>query len=369
MKRVLLAEDNPTSASFLRMHLEKAGYYVITAYNGARALEYWKKDDYDVVITDWMMPIVDGVEMLRYIRGSNRKQPFVIIYTALNSESARKYSLECGANEFFAKPIEPSVLIASIEKQFSNTSEQIHQTQPAVRRVPATGSKNFKSSKAPDGGHISVTQRQVLPPFIGICLALSTGGPITLTDMLTKLPRLDNAAVFIVLHGPSWMMDSFAQRLTNVTGHTVLLAEHGMQAKPGIMYLAAGDHHMQVNNNYTIELNQEPKENYVRPAADPLFRTCAFAFGKYCVGVVMTGLGSDGTKGSEEIHNHKGSIIIQDPLSCIAPPMPNSVLKAGIPCTKIHIDNLHSSIEQTYKLLLVDLQRTTSAISGKLQRA
>ncbi|MBX7154884.1 MAG: chemotaxis protein CheB [Candidatus Kapaibacterium sp.] len=367
MKRVLLAEDNPSSASFLRMHLEKAGYYVITAYDGQRALEYWKKDDYDVVITDWMMPGVDGVEILRYIRSSNRKQPLIIIYTALNSESARKYSKECGANEFYAKPVDPKVIIEAIEKGNTEPGQPTHPSSEHKAVVPSTPA--FKTTIVNEVRTTPVIHGQAVPPFVGICLAISTGGPVTLTEMLTKLPRLEHAAMFIVLHGPSWMMDSFAARLTNVTHHTVVLAEHGMKAEPGLIYLAAGDHHLLINNRFGIELNQEAKENYVRPAADPLFRTCASAFGKYCLGIVMTGLGSDGTKGAQEISKYKGKVIVQEPTSCVAPPMPSNVIKAGVPCESIHLDTIHVTIEQSYKRMWSDLQNNKSGISSKLQNS
>lgn len=352
MIKVLLAEDNPTTASFMRLQLEKAGFYVITAYDGQRALDYWNKEDYDVVITDWMMPNIDGVELLRFIRNSSRTQPLVFIHTSLNSDNARSYSKECGADEYFSKPTDPSRIIDAIHN-FRNKKKApplVSAARPDVRTMK-TDMRTAVSAPP------LVSAPMMPPPFVAVCIAASTGGPATLTDMLIKMPKLTQAAVFVVLHGPSWMMESFASRLERSSAHHVVLGEHKMAVEPGVVYLAMGDYHMEITRNFSIELNQNPKENYVRPSADPLFRSVATAFGLYSVGVVLTGLGSDGMKGSQAIFQSNGKIIVQEPATAIAPPMPESVIKSGIACDIIPIDDMHLAIESQYKRTLLELQK------------
>ena len=106
------------------------------------------------------------------------------------------------------------------------------------------------------------------------------------------------AAFFVVQHGPAWMLETFSQRLMKETSFKVKMAANYMVPELGTVYLAPGDKHMLVDE-HTLKLviNDGPKENFVRPAADPLFRSVAKAFGRYTVAVVLTGLGKDGSQG------------------------------------------------------------------------
>jgi two-component system chemotaxis response regulator CheB len=173
--------------------------------------------------------------------------------------------------------------------------------------------------------------KRLRPPFIGIAVAASTGGPDTLLRFFAVLPFLPDAAVFVVLHGPAWMLRTMVPQIQKRTTMTVRLGEDGLGTKAGEIYLAPGDRHMVVEEESLIlRITDDPPENYVKPAADPLFRSVARAFGESSIGIVMTGMGHDGSAGCSSIAAHGGLIIVQDPLTAVIDSMPKAVVSLGI---------------------------------------
>ena len=140
-----------------------------------------------------------------------------------------------------------------------------------------------------------------------------------------------NETKVVVQHAPAFIMDAMLHSMQRETDRTVHLGAKDMAIEEGHVYLAPGDHHMQVSaNSRKLEINQGPPENYVRPAADPLFRSAARAFGSKVVAVVLTGPGRDGSHGCAEVRLAGGRILVQDPATAVAPPMPRSVIEAGL---------------------------------------
>lgn len=307
MKKLLVVEDDTSSKILLRRILQEAGYQVDSVYNGVEALDKLKQESYDAVLTDWMMPELDGIGLIKKIRSTLVNQPAIIVVTALSSHDAKIEALNSGADDFIAKPVQKSQLIEHVENCLKR------QYKPAEKRVIL--SEPIHHRKA---------------PFIAVGIAASTGGPPTLQEIFEILPNNENAAFFIVLHGPPWMLKTFAEKLDEKTKFKVHLAEHGMKIIPGEVYLAPGKMHMAVNNNYEIELNDDPPENFIKPSADPLFRSIAAVFGGSSIALVLTGMGSDGSSGAGFISVAKGIVIAQDPETAILPSMPQSVIKLGL---------------------------------------
>jgi two-component system chemotaxis response regulator CheB len=112
---------------------------------------------------------------------------------------------------------------------------------------------------------------------------------------------------------------------------------HGEEIMPGVALIAPGGKHMLVkklNNKYVIEINDDPPENYCRPAVDPLFRSLSKAYGGAILAVVLTGMGNDGTKGGQDIIDAGGTIVAQDEETSVVWGMPGSVTNAGL-CSKL----------------------------------
>ena len=302
---LLIAEDDPVNARTLEHILQGAGHRVVVTYDGVQALKAIEREKFKALVTDWMMPNVNGIELTRKARAS---VPIIVFATSLDSDAARQYALDTGADDYLVKPYQRQDLLACLE----NCRARLAQSLPARPQMLIRGPS-------------------VAPPFVCLCIAASTGGPTVLTELLESLPAPFPAAIVIVQHGPAWMLESFARRLSEKTDFDVKPTSHETLPEPGKVYIAAGDHHTIFDiDTLRFQVLDEPPENFVRPAADPLFRSAALAFGRYCIAVVMTGLGRDGGLGAQYISGAGGHIVIQDPDSAVAKTMPRTALNLGI---------------------------------------
>ena len=330
LKKILIAEDEITNSILLKRLLTKAGYSVVAAHNGIDALKYLDNEQFDAVLTDWMMPQMDGIELIRRIRLNVAPVPLVIMITALVSEGARQYALESGADDYIAKPIDVDELLTRVKDGIE-------------RRVQGLPSKTSS---------IVSHSSDSLPPSVAVVIATSTGGPPTLIEIFRSFPADLPASFFVVQHGPPWMLETFSQRLQRETKLKITLAAHNAEVEVGNIYIAPGDRHLRLNANGThMLLDDGPKENYVRPSADPLFRSVSTAYGKYCIAAILTGLGRDGTQGAAQISSYQGTVLVQDPETAVAPSMPRTVIESGIPHKLIPLSEISKAIADNVILL------------------
>jgi len=169
-----------------------------------------------------------------------------------------------------------------------------------------------------------------------------------LIEVFRQVPDEIYASFFIVQHGPSWMLETFAQRLQKETKLKVSLAANNIEIEKGCIYIAPGDKHLRIEQHtFKMLLDEGPKENFVRPAADPLFRSIASAFGKYSIGVILTGLGRDGAQGAAQISSVQGVVIVQDPETAVAPSMPRTVIEGGVPHKLAPLSTIGKVIAET----------------------
>ena len=306
--RVLVAEDDRTTAHRMRAMLRAAGHEVALATDGQEAISLYEKGPFDAIVTDWMMPRVDGIELIRRVRNRPGNPPIVVMVTAIDSEEGRNHALAAGADAYLSKPCDAKALKACLDTCLARRDQQ--------------------PTRSP---RIQVRTSAKLPPFVGVGIAASTGGPDALVELFKSLPASADAAFFVVLHGPAWMLEVFAERLDKLTSMAVHHAESGTRAAPGNVYLAPGERHLVVApGTMKLRLLDEPPENYVRPAADPLFRSIAQVFGENSAAVVMTGLGCDGAAGAAAIATVGGLVLVQEPETATAPSMPRNTIKLGI---------------------------------------
>ena len=155
----------------------------------------------------------------------------------------------------------------------------------------------------------------------------SAGATAPLKAMLGGLPRDLGASVFITLHIPARSLGILTTVTSSAGPLPVLPAEDGMPIRPGHIYLAVPDRHLILTDGH-MRLGRGPRENLARPAIDPLFRSAAAAYGPRVIGVVLSGLLSDGASGLEAIKRCGGLAVVQDPEDAIADEMPRSALRA-----------------------------------------
>jgi two-component system chemotaxis response regulator CheB len=166
-----------------------------------------------------------------------------------------------------------------------------------------------------------------------VAIGTSTGGPNALNATLPYIPTDFPVPIVIVQHMPAIFTGILADSLLKHSSIPVSEAKDGDVLLPGHALIAPGNYHMTIDfqdKHYVIRLNQDPAENYCRPAVDVLFRSVAHHFGSHTLGVVMTGMGHDGLKGCDVIKEKQGQVITQDEKTSVVWGMPGAVTKAGL---------------------------------------
>jgi two-component system chemotaxis response regulator CheB len=174
-----------------------------------------------------------------------------------------------------------------------------------------------------------VVEAEPLPSRV-IGVAASAGAVEPLLRLVSGLPADLDAAVCVVLHIPATGRSLLAPILDRHSPLKAVLAEHGTRLRPGVIYVAPADHHLLVREE-VVELSRGPKENGVRPAADPLFRSIARAWGPYGVAVVLSGALDDGSSGAAVLAEAGGTVVVQDPADALVASMPSSAIAATTP--------------------------------------
>lgn len=338
--RVLMVEDEVISAKLLERALRQGGYDVLWVRDGVAALKALEtQGPFDVLITDWMMPHMDGVELLRRVRERLQPLPLLVMVTAIDTLQAKEYVLNVvSADEYFTKPFQPQEVLDCLENGLGRLRQGSMATPPV--KIPVL----FEPSQ--------------LPPFGVMCWAASTGGPAAVRQVFKDMTPHPNLAHLLVIHGPKWMLETMTEMLQQETTMKVHLAKNGQPVAPGSVYLAPGDHHMEVisaQQGPLLRLRDGAPINFCRPSADPLFESAAKLFGPRALGVVLTGLGCDGARGAAFIHGGGGKVFVQDPEDAVAPFMPRAVVATGVPYKALSLEELGPGLNRAVQKLSLSL--------------
>ncbi|MGN6302535.1 MAG: protein-glutamate methylesterase/protein-glutamine glutaminase [Angustibacter sp.] len=323
---------------------------VATASNGRLALNRLDQVAPDLVTLDIEMPELDGIATLREMRARGNRVP-VIMFSTLTERGAAATldALEAGASDYVTKPANVGSIGESLEQVRQSLVPKIKALVPrptsaglttAVPRQPGAPGIRAASAAAPASTPASTSGRLVLAaraartaPFRVLVVGCSTGGPDALARLLGDLPADLPVPVAVVQHMPPVFTKQFAMRLDRALPFRVVEAESGQVLERGSVYIAPGDHHLALTasgGRVVTALNQEPPENFCRPAVDVLFRTAARAYGRDVLGVVLTGMGTDGRRGSQDVVTAGGSVVVQDEATSVVWGMPGAVAQAGV---------------------------------------
>ena len=181
-----------------------------------------------------------------------------------------------------------------------------------------------------------------------IVIGASTGGPQALSIVLKGLvSAIKQVPVFIVLHIPPEFTEVIASHMERVTGLPAHAARHGEEVSEGHIYISPGHLHLGVlrfGDTAVVALSDDPPENFCKPSVDVLFRSAAKSFGEQVIGIVLTGMGSDGLAGSRAIAAAGGMIIAQDAASSTVWGMPRSVVNEGLAHAVLSVDMIGPTI-------------------------
>lgn len=298
------------------------GYEVIgTAGDGKEALSAIERLDPDLVTLDIEMPRLDGFGVLERVMASVPRR-FVVLsaYTAEGSRSALR-ALDLGAVELVAKPSGPiSFDVGLVESKLYQALEAAREADIAAL-LRQRSIERATPVRAPDLAGDGV-----------VAIAASTGGPRALNYIVSSLPADLGAAVLVVQHMPPGFTATLAARLDEMAPLSVAEARGGEIIVPNHVWLAPGDFHMRVRGDERsarIVLDQRALIWGTRPAADALFTSLADTFGRHTVGVVLTGMGRDGSAGLAAIRAAGGRTLAQDRESCVVYGMPARAVESG----------------------------------------
>ncbi len=366
MIRVLVVDDSLVFRKILQEAIGKDPKMRVvgTATNGREALQKIRVLRPDVTILDVEMPEMDGLATLDALKRQNLNT-VVIMFSSLTSQGAKTTleALSRGAVDFVPKPkgtgafsesvktIE-TLLIPKIAALGSNSNGKgPKRILPTNRRVSVT-QKNICAAKQKAPCAASTTKRRpqriIRPGRIdAIGIGVSTGGPNSLNEVIPKFPANFRLPIFLVQHMPPLFTSQLAHRLDQRSKLTVVEAKENMPIRPGTVYIAPGDYHMEVKkrgNSFTISLNQNPPVNSCRPAVDVLFKSLAEVYGGRVVAAVLTGMGQDGLEGTKILKKKGAVIIAQDKETSVVWGMPKFVAESGIADKIVPLGNVTLSI-------------------------
>jgi two-component system chemotaxis response regulator CheB len=388
--RVLIVDDSSVVRKFIASAIEgcKELQVVGEATNGKEAIELFARIQPDIITLDVEMPVMDGIETLGHIRRKDRKVP-VVMFSTLTERGARVTleALSRGANDYIAKPSslggkknaadlaveeirQKLVAHGRLRKGISappaateHGSASISGTpvkSPIFAPAPASSTRSSSivsnertptTARPPLYSHEPVKLREMRrhAPFKVLGIGVSTGGPNAMAEIFKDLRVPFSVPVFITQHMPPVFTRMFAEKLKLVSGLPVFEAEAGQPVKAGEVYVAPGGYHMVVletKDGLTIGLNEDPPENSCRPAVDVMFRSLVKFYGAHVLGLVLTGMGSDGVRGSEAIVAAGGEVIVQDEATSAVWGMPGAVAHAGLASSLLPLEGIAGELKR-----------------------
>lgn len=341
--KVLIVDDSAFMRKVIQNAIQQDQEINVLGYakDGIEALKKAKELNPDIITLDVEMPNMDGLACLEALQKQGSYA--IIMLSSLTGEktNATIRALELGAFDFISKPnsifdmssdtkkdeIIEKIKLAYRTKKKGEAFIPIKKKEPMQSIVPNVASGELK--------------------YI-IAIGISTGGPRALTAIIPELPADLPAAVVIVQHMPPGFTKSLAIRLNEISQLTVKEAEDSDELKAGHAYVAPGDNHLTFKSDgrkTIIKLTKNPPVGGFRPSVDVMMTSLAESDASHIIGVIMTGMGSDGSKGLKMLKDKKKPYIIaQDESTSIVFGMPRSAIEIGVVDKTVPLQEIPASI-------------------------
>lgn len=309
------------------------------ASNGRRAIEEIKKMRPDVVTMDYSMPELDGLETIKALKKEAGYFPAIIMLSALTSKDA-EITLEClkeGAIDFVPKP--SGELSMDLKKVRLELIEKINiASNFALGKEEKTETVEKQTKKEVDHKN----------KIKAVVIGASTGGPPVVEEILTSIPEDISATVLVIQHMPAQFTRSLAKRINSLTKLDVHEAVEGEILDGKKCLIASGGKHLIIKLNSAGEivahLSDKPLRNGFRPSIDYTMESVAQIYKDKAMGIVLTGMGRDGTDGIVEIKNNGGVTLVQDPATATIGSMPKTALSTEKVDRSLSIGGIINSI-------------------------
>jgi two-component system chemotaxis response regulator CheB len=359
--RVLIVDDSAFMRKVLHsILLAEPGFEVAgEARDGREAVSQTEALKPDVITMDINMPHIDGLQATEQIMSTNPRPIVIVSSESREGAEITLKALELGAIDFVAKPssgvdLDMSsvrdelvrklrvaakvrvVRTAARTKLAQEVATSAPRTEPGVIPGPKEPARNGGTPPAPRSHN----------KFPLIVIAASTGGPATLMKFVPLFPKDFPGAVIIVQHMPGSFTSQFSQQLSESCAIRVKEAEAGEIVAPGTVYICPGSHHLRVSPTGRMTLDDGPRILGYRPCADVTLESVAEFAGPMSVGVILTGMGNDGTRGAQAVKNAGGYVIAQDEATSVIFGMNAEAIRAGTVDQVLPIENVFAAIEK-----------------------
>lgn len=298
------------------------------AKDGAEAIEKTLKLAPDVITMDIRMPVMDGIQATREIMAA---KPTPIVVTSGTIRDEQEFTFRClkqGALDFVAFDPEKGIVAEDLILKVKLCSRIAVVTHPRGGRLGAPRPRPTRRERY---------------EIVGI--AVSTGGPVALREILDHLPKDFPVPILIVQHISEGFTQGLAEWLTSESPMKVIVAKEGDRLKPGTAYLAPSGWHLTVDEEERIRLSEEDLPgNYHKPSADVMLQSIADVYGARAIGLIMTGMGKDGTRGIKAIREAMGFTMAQDEASSVIYGMNKVAIEEGSVIEVVPLDQIAQAL-------------------------
>lgn len=353
--RVMLVDDSAVIRGLIKRMLDpEADIEVVhSVQNGQRAVESQARDPVEVIVLDIEMPVMDGLTALpKLIEISPEVKVIMASTLTLENAEVSLRALKLGATDYVPKPTSSREMggAGDFKRLLIDTIRAVTGRAASTVQAPAAvgAPKPVKSLYA------KVIQLRDKPVMVRrpdiIAIGSSTGGPQALGVVVNSFRPEIKQPIMITQHMPPKFTTILAKHLAESSGRDCREGVDGETVVSGRVYLAPGGFHMTVNNEgaaKVIRLNENPPENFCRPAVDPMFRSIAAAYGGRVLALILTGMGSDGCKGAQNIVDAGGTVIAQDEPTSVVWGMPGAAATAGVCTAVLPLDKVSAYVNDT----------------------
>ena len=339
--RVLIVDDSAYIRKVVREILSGSPFIEVvgTARNGAEALQMAEELRPDVVTSDLIMPELDGVgfvtEQMR-----RRALPIVLMSSLDEGRAEVLTALEAGAVDFVQKPTS----LAS-EKLFEVRERLVD----AVKAAASADPSRLLLQAGPHSTAVpSIRNVTSVSNYDAVVIGISTGGPQALRFLIPQLPEDFPVPIAIVMHMPPGYTAMYAQKLNEISRLEVVEASDGAELRPGVVLLARAGKHLYFrrtrDGSVVSRLSMKPHDVPHRPSVDVMFQSAAETYGGRTLGLIMTGMGTDGRAGAATLRESGGTVFAESDESCVVFGMPGAVIEAGLANRVVRLDSMAQAL-------------------------
>lgn len=348
--RVMVVDDSVVIRGIIRRALELDSSLKVAAVvsDGALAVQELQRTPVDVIVLDIEMPNMDGLTAIPKLKAIDSAVQIIMASTLTqkNAEISLK-AMSLGAADYVAKPGTTTELnsaddfkreltdkvkaLATLARRCGVRLPAEMRPSPSPTPIPAVKAPVIAVPRPQATKPVTLTNHPIPHPNI-IAIGSSTGGPQALFQVIKDMGQLPQPVV-ITQHMPPAFTTILAEHISKQCSVTCTEAVDGEPLSAGHYYVAPGDYHMQFEksaNGVVVRLAKTPPENFCRPAVDPMLRSLTEIYGRNILAAILTGMGSDGTKGGEQVVKSGGAVIAQDEATSVVWGMPGAAAMAGI---------------------------------------